>query len=81
MRAVTVRNIPEATHLALKRRAVQNGRSTEAEIREIIEQAVRPPERPRLGAMLAEIGRQAGLRDDDLPAERDRSPAEPLRFE
>ncbi|WP_332686058.1 FitA-like ribbon-helix-helix domain-containing protein [Bosea sp. (in: a-proteobacteria)] len=81
MRAVTIRNIPEATHVALKRRAVENGRSTEAEIREIIEQAVRPAGRPRLGSMLAEIGRRAGLRDDDLLPERERTPAEPLRFE
>ena len=32
MSVVTVRNLPEKTHRALKRRAVQHGRSTEAEM-------------------------------------------------
>jgi len=40
MPAVTVRNIPERTHRALKLRAAKNGRSTEAEIRLILENAV-----------------------------------------
>lgn len=81
MAAVTIRNIPEATHRALKLRAAQNGRSTEAEIRDIIEQSIRPRQRRKLGAMMADIGRSAGLCDDDLAFERDRTPAEPLRFE
>ena len=42
MSSVTVRNLPEATHRALKQRAAQHGRSTEAEIRHILEAAVRP---------------------------------------
>ena len=42
MSSVTVRNLPEATHRALKHRAAQHGRSTEAEIRHILETAVRP---------------------------------------
>ena len=42
MSAVTVRNLPEETHRALKHRAAQHGRSTEAEIRYILENAVRP---------------------------------------
>ena len=32
MSVVTVRNLPEETHRALKLRAAQHGRSTEAEI-------------------------------------------------
>lgn len=36
MPAVTIRNLPEATHRALKARAAKHGRSTEAEIRDII---------------------------------------------
>ena len=35
MSVVTVRNLPEETHRALKLRATQHGRSTEAEIRKI----------------------------------------------
>ena len=40
MPAVTVRNFPEKTHRAIKLRAARNGRSTEAEIRKILEDAV-----------------------------------------
>jgi len=36
MPAITVRNLSEETHRALKVRAAQHGRSTEAEIREIL---------------------------------------------
>ena len=49
MAAVTVRNLPEETHRALKLRAARNGRSTEAEIRVILEEAVRPEGRIERG--------------------------------
>jgi plasmid stability protein len=42
MPAVTIRNLPEETHRALTVRAAHHGRSTEAEMREILEAAVRP---------------------------------------
>jgi antitoxin FitA len=58
MPAVTVRNLPAATHRALKLRAAQHGRSTEAEIRDILEAAVRP--RVGLGSALAAIGHELG---------------------
>ncbi|MGH3457314.1 FitA-like ribbon-helix-helix domain-containing protein [Aeromicrobium sp.] len=53
MAAVTIRNIPDATHRALKARAARNGRSTEAEIREILADAVAIPEDEGLGTRLA----------------------------
>jgi len=84
MPAVTIRNLPEETHRALKVRAAHNGHSTEAEIREILEAAVRPAERVRLGTALAELGRRAGLTNEDFAAleeMRDTRPAEPMRFE
>ena len=81
MPAVTIRNLPEATHRALKARAVQHGRSTEAEIRDILERAVRSEDRIKLGTTLATIGRRAGLRDEDLELDRDNTPAEPVTFE
>ena len=56
MSVVTVRNLPEETHRALKLRAAQHGRSTEAEIREILEEAVRPKTRLKIGAELAAFG-------------------------
>lgn len=79
MPAVTIRNLPEATHRALKVRAAQHGRSTEAEIREIIESAVRPQERIKLGSELAAIGREFG--GVELDIERDKTPAGTVSFE
>ncbi|MFN0317838.1 MAG: FitA-like ribbon-helix-helix domain-containing protein, partial [Burkholderiales bacterium] len=40
MAVVTVRNLPEEIHRALKLRAAKHGWSTEAEIRKILEEAV-----------------------------------------
>ncbi len=73
MSSLTVRNLPDAVHRALKLRAARQGRSTEAEVRLILEAAVRP--RVGLGARLAAIGR--GLGGVDLPIERDARPVEP----
>jgi antitoxin FitA len=42
MAAVTVRNLPDDLHRALKDRAARNIRSPEAEMRAILEDAVRP---------------------------------------
>lgn len=42
MAAVTIRNLSEEPHRVPKIRAAQHSRSTEAEIRAILEQAVRP---------------------------------------
>lgn len=84
MATITVRNLPDEVHRALRVRAATHGRSTEAEIRDILESTVRPPERLRLGTALAELGRRVGLTDDDIAAfvqVRDKTPAEPLRFE
>jgi antitoxin FitA len=79
MPAVTVRNLPEETHRALKLRAAQHGRSTEAEIREILEEAIRPKERVKVGSELAAFGRRFG--GLDLDVRRDQTPAEPAKFE
>lgn len=42
MASVTVRNLPDGTHRALRVLATKHGRNTEAEIRAILESAVRP---------------------------------------
>jgi antitoxin FitA len=76
MPAVTVRNIPEKTHRALKLRAARNGRSTEAEIRRILEDAVSAP--VGLGSQLADLGRRFG--GIELNIARDTRPAEPADF-
>jgi plasmid stability protein len=83
MATVTVRNLPDEVHRALRIRAATHGRSTEAEIRDILESTVRPSQRLRLGTALAELGRRVGLTDDDLQAVqqmRDAIPADPVRF-
>jgi plasmid stability protein len=79
MSSITVRNLPEETHRALRVRAAMAGRSTEAEVRAILESIARPEGRIKLGSLLAEIGKQAG--GFDLEIERDKSPAEPMSFE
>lgn len=64
MGTITVRNLPEETHQALRVRAAQNGRSTEAEVRAILESAVRPQDRMKVGSVLAAFGDRYKL--DDL---------------
>ena len=79
MPVVTVRNLPPETHRALKVRAAQHGRSTEAEIREILEEAVRPATRVKIGSELAAFGQSLG--GIDLNVCRDPAPIEPADFE
>ena len=88
MAAVTIRNLSDEAHRALKARAAQHNRSTEAEIRAILEAAVRPEGRVRLGSALAEIGRKHGITRADVEAleealeqVRDKRPTEPLKFD
>ena len=84
MAAVTIRNLSDETHRALKVRAAQHNRSTEAEMRAILEAAVQPKGRMRLGSALAEMSRKIGLINANVEAleqARNTKPAEPLRFE
>jgi len=66
MAVLTMRNLPAEVHRALRVRAAQHGRSTEAEVRDILESAVRPEGRVKLGSLLAEIGRRAKLTDEEF---------------
>ena len=79
MAAITIRNLSEETHRALRARARANGRSTEAEVRTILDDAVYPAERIKLGSTLVELFRPLG--GVELDIERDRSPAQPPDFE
>lgn len=56
MPSIIVRKLSEETHRALKARAARHGRSTEAEIRSILEEAAHPSERVALGTLLADVG-------------------------
>ena len=79
MASVTVRNLSDETHRALRVRAAMHGHSTEAEIRAILDNTVRPDNRIKLGSLLAKIGLEVG--GVDLELERDTSSNEPLSFE
>lgn len=83
MAMLTVRNLPDDVHRALRVRAAQHGHSTEAEVRAILAAAVKPETRVRLGEALAELGRKLELTNKDFEIfeqARDKKPAEPLRF-
>jgi len=85
MPSITVRNIPDEVHRAIRARAAMHGRSAEAEIRSILEQAARPEGRLKLGSLLVSIAREAGGLSGDEAEHfnqlRDKSPAQPMSFE
>lgn len=66
MAAVTIRSLSDETHRAIKARAALHKRSAEAEMRAILEAAVRPLQRLRLGSAIAEMSRQIGLTNEDV---------------
>lgn len=83
MAVLTIRNVPEDVHRALRVRAALHGRSTEAEVREILAAAVMPEGRVRVGEALVAIGRKMGLTDEEfaiLESVRDGTPAEPPKL-
>lgn len=79
MPAVVIRNLSPETHRALKARASARGRSTEAEIRDILDRAVQSPDRMRIGSELLALGRKVG--GMELQIERDATPIEPASFD
>ncbi len=84
MAMLTVRNLSDEVHRTLRMRAARHGHSMEAEVREILESAVSPAGRVKLGSLLADIGRRAKLTDQEFAVfsqVRDKSPARPLSFE
>ena len=84
MAMLTVRNLPDDVHRALRVQAALHGRSTEAEVREILAHAVKPETRVRMGDALAALSRQVGLTNEDFDVFQqvsDQSPAEPMWFE
>jgi len=78
MASITVRNLPDETHKALRVRAAEHGRSTEAEVRAILEDAVRPKERLKIGSELAAFGDKYRL---NLEIVRDSEPIRIATFE
>ena len=78
MAAITIRNLSDETHRALRARAVGHGRSTEAEVRAILDDAVRPESRVKLGSALVQAFRPFG--GVDLDISRDKTAVEPPEF-
>lgn len=75
MAVLTVRNLSDEVLRALHARAAEHGHNIEAEVRSILEEAIGPGERFKLGSLLFDIGRRAQLTDEqvDLINERDRA--------
>ncbi|MDX5935067.1 FitA-like ribbon-helix-helix domain-containing protein [Acidithiobacillus thiooxidans] len=85
MANVNVRNLPDEVHRAIRIQAAHHGRSTEAEIRDILERAAKPEGRAKLGSFLAAMARETGgLTDEEVAVfenARIQSPARAARFE
>ncbi|HEX7324234.1 MAG TPA: plasmid stabilization protein [Rhodanobacteraceae bacterium] len=83
MPSITIRNVPDDVRRALRVRAALHGRSTEAEVRDILAVAAKPEGRVKLGTLLASIGGEAGLtraEGDAFQKLRDKRPAQPPAF-
>lgn len=76
---VTIRNVPDDVHDALKVRAARHQRSTEAEIRAILVSAVSRETGSGLGQQMRSAW--AGTYGTDLENLRDKSPIEGASFE
>jgi plasmid stability protein len=63
MATLTIRNIPESLHKALRVRAGRHAHSMQAEVRDILEAAILQRGPLRLGLLLADISRQATQAD------------------
>ena len=84
MAMLTVRNISDEVHRTLRVRAALHGHSMEAEVREILESAVSPAGRVKLGSLLADMGRRAKLTDEEFAVfenVRSKAPARRVSFE
>lgn len=78
MANITVRNLPDETHRALKARAKAHGRSTEAEVRAILQAAATDTGAAGLGTRITQISANVG--GLDLNLERSTASSEPLDF-
>lgn len=79
MAVLTVRNLPDEVHRALKECAAGNGRSMQSELRTILIDSLWDSGHLKFGSYLAARAREFG--GVDLNIERDRSPVEPATFD
>lgn len=81
---LTVRNLPDEVHRALRLRGARQGHSMEAEVREILELAVSTDGCVKPGSLLAAVGRQASLSEEEFAVVeqvRDKTPSCPVSFQ
>ncbi len=76
MGMLTIRNLPDDVHMALKRRAVEHNNSTENEVRLILAAAVAPQQ--NIVDVLQAIGKNLDGGVVDFP--RDKRPYKPARL-
>ena len=81
-KAVTIRGVPEEVHRAIRVRAEKHGHSLQAEMREILTNAVKSKDRVKLGDLLVDIGKEVKLTDEEMVFfERNKSPASSVSFD
>lgn len=83
MAMLTVRNLPDGVHRALRIQAARYERSAEEKVREILTLAVKPEGSLRIGDALGALGRNNGLSNADVEvhsAVREQTPATLLSF-
>ena len=81
-KVVTIRGVPEEVHRAIRERAEKHGHSLQAEMREILTNAVKSKDRVKLGDLLADIGKEVKLSNEEMVIfERNKSPASSVNFD
>ena len=84
MAMLTVRNLSEEVHRALRQRAARHGQSMEAEARDILANALHPQGRVQLGSLLQQVGQHARLSEAEFAVfgqAREHSPARAASLE
>lgn len=76
MATMTIRNLPDDIHRALRVRAAMNERSAEAEVRAILDSVLNPPQQDQsLVEALREFGQIAQFTPEEMKLfERDKTP-------
>jgi plasmid stability protein len=74
MAQITVRQIPNEVHHALKAQAERDGMSAEAKARQILADGLLPENRPKPGDVLRSLWQGVGDDLDDVDFPRDRTP-------
>ncbi|WP_298571950.1 plasmid stabilization protein [uncultured Aliiroseovarius sp.] len=76
---MSIRNLPDEIHEALKHRAAQNNRSAEAEVRALLVETFEAEQKGGFGTRLRACFE--GIEGDELDIARDKTAAQPLELE